>query len=230
MTSGLLLADLKVGREIRIGGIPYKVLKNSASESSVVLLMLNGSESEFQVPRATLHAQISDESARPCDPITNAALAAAMPPVTLGLMEHATVLRWYERMILMRGLMPYAHHSPRSAQYQRAYEDALRLFDWSRANREIKHPTVCLETRLSAKRSNALLRSWRHHGGAIASLLTQISPARRAARASAVVSAIRAIVQKTALKLPHASTSTVHRATGAAWRASQRKKGPGSSK
>jgi hypothetical protein len=208
------LADFRIGSLVRLGELTCRVTGTDHDGATVVLVAEDGSEQSINISRAELCARLCDDTARIIDPIARPDLAANMPPVTLAFLSTAASIDWYHRMILLRGLMHVSACAPRSAIYQRAFIDATRLLEWVRTQSGVSSSKVW-----SAKRTNDVLRNWRHYGGAIAALLVQFVPARRRRPTNASTRAFRALVHSTTKRLPNASTATIHRVAGAAIRA-----------
>jgi hypothetical protein len=208
------LADFRIGSLIQLGELTCRVSGTDHDGATVVLVAEDGSERSISISRAELCARMCNDTARVVDPIARPDLAADMPPVTLEFLSNAARLDWYHRMILLRGLMHASACSPRSAIYQRAFSDATRLLAWVRTESGVSSSKAW-----SAKRTNDLLRNWRHHGGAIAALLVQFVPARRRKSTDASTKVFRELVHSTTKALPNASTATIARVAGAALRA-----------
>jgi len=194
MIGRFVSADLVHDQHLRLDGVPYCLSRNAPDDECVTLIALDGTETCVSVPRAKVFAQLCLADAVLVDPITRRSDAADMPSVSVLSLETAAKIQWYDKMIALRGLMKVSRKSPKSPEFQRAYADVVRLLEWSRKYRLLKHPTTW-----SAKRLNAVLRDWRHHGGAIAALLKQISPARRAKPESESTEGVRNVIKKACL-------------------------------
>jgi hypothetical protein len=208
------LADFRIGTLIRLGELTCQVAGTDHHGATVVVIAEDGSERSISISRAELCARLCDDTARVVDPIARPDLVESTPPVTLAFLSNAARIDWYHRMILLRGLMHVSTCSPRSATYQRAFSEATRLLEWVRTQ-------SCLPSgkAWTAKRTNDVLRNWRHHGGAIAALLVQFVPARRRKPTNATTKAFRDLVHSTTKRLPYVSTATINRVAGAAMRA-----------
>lgn len=213
MTGALRFGDFRVGSTVLIDGLQWRVTGTGNDGSSVSVLAEDGSGRATAISLAELYARVCEGTVQCVDPVTRHDVAATTPPVTLAFLSNAACIDWYHRMILLRGLMRVATCSPRSAKYRRAFSDANQLLVWFR-----EQSGVSTSKSWSAKRTNDVLRNWRHHGGAIAALLVQCVPARRRRPTNATTKAFQDLVRATTKKLPDASIATIHRAAGAAMR------------
>lgn len=217
MIGALRLADFRIGSLIQLGELMCRVSGTDHDGATVVLMAEDGSEQSISISRADLCTRMCDDTARIVDPIARSELVPDMPPVTFEFLSNAARIDWYHRMILLRGLMHASACSPRSAIYQRAFSDAAELLKWVRTQSGVSSSKTW-----STKRTNDVLRNWRHHGGAIAALLVQFVPARRRKSTDPSTKAFRELVHSTTKALPNASTATIARVASAALRARAR--------
>ena len=216
MTNALVLADIRTGSLIQLDALPCRVVGTLNHGAVVRLVTEDGAEQTIDIPSGQLWARFCEGAARNVDPTVRSDLATGMPPVTLAFLSTASKIDWYHRMVLLRGLLSASIHAPGSGAFQRAHSDATRLLTWVRTNSDISSTK-----QWSAKRLNDVLRNWRRHGGAIAALLVQSVPARRRKPTDPRAREYREIVHTATKTMPHASTATVHRVSGAAARRKQ---------
>lgn len=222
MTGALRFADFRKGSVVLLDGAVCRVTGTENDGATVTLVAQDGSDRALTVSLVELYAKVCDGTAQAFDPIVRAELAETSPPVTIAFLSTAASIDWYHRMILLRGLLRVAGCAPKSAAYQRAFSDTTRLLAWVREN-----SGVSSEKSWSAKRTNDVLRHWRQHGGAFAAFLVQCVPARRRKRTDPTMQEFRDLVRATAKSLPDASTASLHRVAGAAWRARKAAKDAG---
>ena len=222
MTGALRFADFRKDSIVLLDGATHRVTGTEADGATVTLVVEDGSERSIAVSLVELYAKVCEGTAQTLDPIVRADLADNSPPVTIAFLSTAARIDWYHRMILLRGLLRVSGCAPKSAAYRRAYSDTTRLLAWVRENSGISS-----EKSWSAKRTNDVLRNWRHHGGAFAAFLVQCVPARRRRRTDPTMQEFRDLVRATAKSLPDASTASLHRVAGAAWRARKAAKDAG---
>lgn len=159
----LVSVSLFVGRSIRIEGVQHQVKRFEHNKTSVVLERDDGSGSLVSMPRSELYAQIVEETAELVDDTEDPELSASMQEINPNCLSIDRAIDRYYKMILLRHLLDYAEHSPRSGRFRRECERARRILNWVQTNNGILSQKTWSEKTL-----NDDLRRWRRAGYALA--------------------------------------------------------------